>query len=78
MERFLICNNPGCRFVLDRRVNGKSVDGAQLILKKCPACDGAWSSTCPSCTHALAVKLVAGLPHLVCCDHKPAGSARAA
>jgi hypothetical protein len=78
MERFLVCNNPSCHFVLDRRVNGKSQDGAQLILKKCPACGGNWSATCPSCAHSLAVKLVAGLPHAVCCDRKPHADARAA
>jgi len=78
MERFLICNNPKCHFVLDRRINGKSLDGAQLILKRCPACGGAWSSTCPSCAQNLAVKLVDGLPHSVCCDRKPPASARAA
>jgi hypothetical protein len=78
MERFLICSNPKCHFVLDRRINGGSSDGAQLILKKCPACGGGWSSTCPSCAHALAVKLVAGLPQSVCCDRKLAARARAA
>ncbi len=78
MERFLVCDNPKCRFVLDRRINGKFVDGAHLILKKCPACGGGWSSTCPSCTQALAVKLVGGLPYSVCCNHKPAAAARAA
>jgi len=78
MERFLICNNSKCHFVLDRRINGESRDGAQLILEKCPACGGDWSTTCPSCAQALAIKLVDGLPHSVCCDHKPSASARAA
>ena len=78
MERFLICNNPKCHLVLVRRINGKSQDGAQLILKKCPACGGDWSSIGPSCTQTLAVKLVAGLPHSVCCDRKPHANARAA
>ena len=77
MERFLICKNSKCRFVLDRRINGKSLDGAHLLLMECPACGGAWSTTCPSCAQALAVKMVDGLPHSVCCDRKPA-SARAA
>jgi hypothetical protein len=36
MERFMVCDNPGCRFILDRRINGKSRDSAQLVLKKCP------------------------------------------
>jgi hypothetical protein len=78
MERFLICNNPTCHFILDRRINGKSQDGAQLILKKCPACGGDWSSTCPSCAQPLAMKMVGGLPRSVCCDRKPDAGARAA
>jgi hypothetical protein len=78
MERFLVCNNTKCHFVLDRRINGKSVDGAHLILKKCPVCGGAWSSTCPSCMQTLAMKLVGGLPHAVCCERKPDAKARAA
>ena len=78
MDHFLVCNNPKCHFVLDRRINGRTVDGAHLILKKCPACGGAWSTTCPSCAQALAVKLVGGLPHFACCDRKPDANARAA
>jgi len=53
MERFMVCDNPGCRFILDRRINGKSLDGAQLVLKKCPACGGDWSAACPSCNQPL-------------------------
>lgn len=78
MERFLICKNPKCRFVLDRHIDGKSLDGAHLILTKCPACGETWSTTCPSCARALAVKIVDGLPHSVCCDRRPAANARAA
>jgi hypothetical protein len=78
MERFLVCSNPGCRFILDRRINGKSLDGAQLILKKCPACGSDWSSLCPACTRPIAMKLVGGLPHPVCCDRWPIAKARAA
>lgn len=77
MERYLICENLKCRFVLDRRIDGKSLDGA-AILKKCPACGGAWSSTCPSCSQTLAIKLAGELPHTVCCDRKPNAKARAA
>lgn len=40
MERFLVCKNLKCHFVLDRRINGQSVDGAHHILEKCPACGG--------------------------------------
>ncbi len=78
MERFLICSNPNCHFVLDRRINGKSLDGAHLILKKCPDCGGDWSSTCPSCAQPPAIKLVAGLPQSACCDRKPKAAAQAA
>jgi hypothetical protein len=78
MERFMVCDNPGCRFILDRRINGKSRDGAQLVLKKCPACGGDWSAACPSCNQPLATKLVAGLPHSVCCDRSASGKSRAA
>jgi hypothetical protein len=78
MERFLICNNLKCHFVLDRRINGQSPDGAQFILRKCPACGGDWSPTCPSCAQALAMKMEGGLPHSACCNRKPDAGARAA
>lgn len=77
MERYLICENHKCRFILDRRIDGRPLDGAQ-ILKKCPACGSDWTSTCPSCSLALAVKLVNGIPHTVCCDRKSNAKARAA
>jgi predicted nucleic acid-binding Zn ribbon protein len=70
MDRFLICDNSKCRFMLDRRINGRSLDGLQHMVRQCPSCGGSWSSTCPSCGQALAVKLVGGLPHSVCCDRK--------
>jgi hypothetical protein len=78
MERFLICKNPKCHFVLDRRINGQSVDGAHHILKKCPACGGVWSSNCPSCSQPLAMRLVGGILHSVCCTGKTHTRARAA
>lgn len=78
MDRFLVCDNPKCRFILDRRLNAKSLDGAQSILKKCPSCGGSWSSSCPSCGQPLAVKSVHGLPHITCCAPKPHSAARVA
>ena len=78
MERFLVCNNSKCHFVLDRRINGKSKDGAQVTLKKCPSCGGDWSATCPSCSQPLVTKMVGGLPHTVCCERRPSVKARAA
>jgi hypothetical protein len=78
MDRFLVCASSKCRFVLDRRINGASLDGVQDIVKKCPSCGASWSTTCPSCGQALAVKLVRGLPHSVCCDRKSHAGAAAA
>jgi hypothetical protein len=78
MARFLICDNPKCRFILDTRIDGKALGEPQLILEKCPSCGGNWSSSCPSCNQPLAVKIVGGLPHSVCCDRKPHAKARAA
>jgi hypothetical protein len=78
MVRFLICNNSACRFLLDRRINGGTLDGVQRIVKQCPSCGGSWSSTCPSCGQALAVKSVQGLPHSVCCERKSQSGAAAA
>ncbi len=77
MEHFLVCKNPKCHFVLDRRINGESVDGAHLILKKCPACGGAWSDKCPSCSQPLAMRLTGGILRSACCLRKPDASARA-
>jgi hypothetical protein len=66
MARYLNCENPRCRFILDRRMNGKLLGDPQLILKKCPECGGAWSSTCPCCAQPLTLKLIHGLPHATC------------
>jgi hypothetical protein len=52
MARYLNCENSRCRFILDRRMNGKLLGDPQLILKKCPECGGAWSCTCPCCAAA--------------------------
>jgi hypothetical protein len=60
MERYSICKNPSCRFVLDRRVKGESLEISQY-LKKCPACGAGWSSACPFCNRALTINFVGGL-----------------
>lgn len=78
MSHFLICENEQCRFVLDRRINGKSLAVPPSILKECPACGGQWSSTCPFCGQALAMKLLGGLPHSACCSRKLHAAAKAA
>jgi hypothetical protein len=78
MDHFLLCKNPSCRFLLDRRLNGRSPDNSELILKKCPACGGAWSSTCPFCGRALSVSFADGFPHSACCEQRLRGEAQAA
>jgi ssDNA-binding Zn-finger/Zn-ribbon topoisomerase 1 len=78
MDHFSICRNPKCRFVLDRRVNGKSLEDPLLILKKCPACGGGWSSTCPFCGQALTLKLIDRHLHSSCCGQRLQPRARAA
>jgi hypothetical protein len=42
MKYFLVCSNPACRMILDRRINGESLDGVGKIVKKCPECGSAW------------------------------------
>jgi hypothetical protein len=77
MERFSVCKNPQCRFVLDR---GGSRDSAenQQFLKECPACGSGWSSACPFCNQSLDISFVAGLPISACCRRRPRAEARAA
>jgi hypothetical protein len=70
MNHFLVCENPGCRFILDRRVNGESLDGVRKIVKQCPECGGDWSSVCPFCEKQLAVRFVNERPISVCCGRK--------
>ena len=70
MNHYLICENPGCRFILDRRVNGRSLAGPEPILKKCPSCRSEWSSRCPFCSQALKIKFVHGLAHSSCCERR--------
>ena len=63
----LICKNPGCRYILDRRINGESLDGVRRIVKQCPECGSDWSSVCPFCKRPLGVAFVNELPHSACC-----------
>lgn len=78
MNHFLVCENPECRYILDRRVNGESLDGVRKIVKQCPECGGDWSSTCPFCDQALTISFVGGLPHSACRGHRLRAEARAA
>ncbi len=56
MERFLICKNPLCRFVIDLRTKeNQVVQLSDLIISQCPDCGREWSSRCPFCLQALDV-----------------------
>jgi hypothetical protein len=77
MERFLVCDNSKCRFILDNRINGRGSDRSQFMLKHCPECGGNWSSSCPSCSREIALKFVGGLPHFTCCDGTAQAKAKA-
>ena len=77
MERFSICKNPRCRFVLDRRVLGE-LQKNPPSLSSCPACGDAWSSKCPFCDRDLTINFVGGLCHTACCGQKMRSEAKAA
>jgi hypothetical protein len=70
MDSSLICENPACRFVLDGRVRGKSVEELQSVVRNCPACGHGWATACPFCEHVLTVRFVRGLPRTACCGRK--------
>ena len=54
MERFLICKNPLCRFVIDLRTKeNQVVQLSDLIISQCPDCGQEWSPQCPFCLQAL-------------------------
>jgi hypothetical protein len=78
MNHFLVCENPSCRFILDRRINGEALDGVRGIINQCPECGNDWSSSCPFCDQALTINFVNGLPHAACCGRKLRADAKAA
>jgi len=70
MDHFLICENPGCRFVVDVCIEGKTPEHQPFILSACPECGSKWSSTCPFSGRALIVQWFHGLPRCACCSQK--------
>jgi hypothetical protein len=70
MHNSLVCQNPACRFVLDGRVRGRSVEELRSLVQNCPACGQGWSSACPFCERDLAVRFVGRLPRTACCGRK--------
>lgn len=67
MNRVAMCENQGCRFILDLRLDGTTMDGVQKIVTKCPECGSGWTSVCPYCSDSLSVKLVKGRLLTACC-----------
>ena len=43
MDNYLVCSNAECRMIMDRRINGESLDGVRQIVKTCPECGSDWS-----------------------------------
>jgi hypothetical protein len=78
MNHYSICENPQCRLVLDRDIDGKTPSDAHLLLKQCPCCGSAWSSICPFCSQGLTIKIVNDLPQFSCCGHTLGMEAKAA
>ena len=43
MKDFLVCSNPACQMIPDRRINCEALDGVGKIVKKCPGCGSPWA-----------------------------------
>ena len=69
-DRFLICENSRCRFVLDLFAEGKMLSRRSLHLSNCPECGATWSLQCPFCSHTLEVTWIEELPHCGRCLQK--------
>jgi hypothetical protein len=66
LEKYLICENPQCRFVISLRENNRFVQRSELILSACPECNSRWSGHCPFCFQTLEVVWQNKYP---CCSH---------
>lgn len=51
--KMLICENPSCRFLIDLRENGKTMERSSLVIDFCPECGSGWSDRCPFCSEPL-------------------------
>jgi hypothetical protein len=70
MPRYLICDNPRCRFVLDLQVSGKQLRLSRLPLSDCPECGSEWSASCPFCVQPLNLAWRDQRPHCARCDRR--------
>jgi hypothetical protein len=68
MNHYLICQNPGCRFVLDNRLNGRGAAPRRFLLSSCPQCGGGWASNRPLPRRALGPEWDGKLPFCACCS----------
>jgi len=67
MERFLICKNPVCLFLIDlREKDNRILRRPDLFIDECPECGREWSSQCPFCFRSLDVVWREQLPR---CSH---------
>jgi hypothetical protein len=78
MSNYLICENPKCHMVLDRRENGGTRLSLGTVLEECPECGDHWSASCPFCGQSLEVNWLGGHPHCSECCEKLIARTRAA
>jgi hypothetical protein len=55
MKSVLVCQNPGCRSVIDLGTDYTKSDLSTIGLKQCPECGGDWGTSCPFCDVRLAM-----------------------
>jgi DNA-directed RNA polymerase subunit RPC12/RpoP len=70
MPRYLICNNPRCRFVLDLQISGKALRRSRVPLSECPECGSGWSTSCPFCAQPLNLAWHDQRPHCAHCSRR--------
>ena len=70
MSLFVICENPGCHFVVEVSNQKHQATRRQSILSACPECGGNLSPTCPFSGRVLVVQWLGGLPHCACCHRR--------
>lgn len=70
MSRFLICRNPGCRFLVDLRDSGSALSPSRVVIHECPDCGHPWQTSCPFCLQPLDVTWHRDLPHCARCHRR--------
>ena len=70
MNRYLICENAACYFVLEVSSQERQAIRRQPILTACPECGSNFGATCPFSGRLLLVQWLGGLPHCACCRRR--------